>query len=237
MAARRTGDPVPATRATRIGVFGGTFDPIHLGHLVCAEQLRDALGLDRVILIPCSRSPHKPRCRLAPSRHRLEMARLAVRGRRGLSVSDLEIARGGVSYTVDTVRQLRRRLGARAEIWLLLGADAYRDVAAWQDPQTVIRECCFGVAGRPGYRKITPSWAGRARTRFVRITPVDLSSTDVRLRVAAGRSVRFLVPGPVEAYIERHGLYRRGGRGGADRGGGTRRGARCRAPSRRLRSG
>ena len=195
-------------RAKRVGIFGGTFDPIHLGHLVCAEQLRDALGLDSLILIPCNRSPHKPTGRPAASRHRLQMVRLAARGSRGLEVSDVEIKRGGVSYMVDTVRDLRARLGAGVELWLLLGLDAFGDLGAWKEPQAVIRECFFGVACRPGCKRVAVPKAAREKTRIVGITQVDLSSTDVRRRVAEGKSIRFLVPAPVEAYIRRHRLYR-----------------------------
>jgi nicotinate-nucleotide adenylyltransferase len=196
-------------RAGRVGIFGGTFDPIHYGHLVCAEQLRDALDLDRVILVPCNRSPHKPRCRPAASQHRLEMARLAAGGSSRFEVSDVEIKRGGVSYMIDTVREFRAHLGSGTEIWLLLGGDAFLDLATWKDPQAVIGECFFGVACRPGCGRIEVPRAARPRTRVVQITQVDLSSTDVRERVAEGKTIRFLVPGQVEAYIQRHRLYRR----------------------------
>lgn len=201
-----------------MGIFGGTFDPIHCGHLICAEQLREALNLDLVVLVPCSRSPHKPRCRPASSRHRLRMAQLAVRGCKGLAVSDAEIKRGGVSYMVDTVKEMRARLGAGKELWLLLGADAYLDVATWKDPRTVIRECFFGVACRPGCRRVEVPKIARPRTRIVRITQVALSSTDVRERIGAGKSIRFLVPGPVAAYVKRHRLYRRPSTKGRRRG-------------------
>jgi nicotinate-nucleotide adenylyltransferase len=200
---------VRPVRAGRVGIFGGTFDPIHCGHLVCVEQLRDALNLDRVVLVPCSRSPHKPRCRPAAPHHRLAMARLAARGSDRLEVSDLEIRRGGVSYMVDTIREFKARLSAGEELWLLLGADAFLDLAAWKDPQAVIRECFFGVAWRPGCRRVRVPRTTRQKTRIVEITQVDLSSTDVRKRLAEGKSIRFLVPGPVEAYIRRHHLYRR----------------------------
>jgi nicotinate-nucleotide adenylyltransferase len=179
--------------------------------------MREALGLDLVIIIPCSRSPHKPRCLLAPSRHRLRMVELAIGGTQGLEASDVEIRRGGVSYTVDTVRELRRRFGSRVEIWLLLGMDAYLDSPRWKDLGTLVRECHFGVACRPGYRSPARSGVAPSRTRFVGITAVDVSSTDVRRRLRAGKSIRYLVADPVRAYIGRHGLYngrrRRGGQG------------------------
>jgi nicotinate-nucleotide adenylyltransferase len=197
----------------RVGVFGGTFDPIHLGHLVCADQLREAFALDRVIFIPCNRSPHKPRYRPAPARHRIRMAELAVRGCGAFTVSDLEARRGGLSYTVDTVAELRRRLGPRVDLWLLLGMDAYLEVRAWKSWERVVRECYLGVARRPGHAGAGQKGELAEKTRFAETTEVNISSSDIRRRVRLGRSVAFLVPAPVEAYIGRHRLYgaRRGG--------------------------
>ena len=191
----------------RLGILGGTFDPVHCGHLILATQLRDVFGLDLVLLVPCNRSPHKPRYRPAPSRHRLEMARLAALGRRGLAVSDVEICRGGISYTVDTVRQLRRLVGPRVEMWLLVGTDAYLDIPAWKDFRSVVRECFLGVACRPGYKVRRLPKIISSRARFAEITQLDVSSTDLRRRLRAGLSVGFLVPERVEAYIKRNGLY------------------------------
>lgn len=194
-------------RAGRIGIFGGSFDPVHYGHLVCAEQVSEAVGLDLVMFIPCCRQPHKPR--FVPSRaaDRLAMLRAATRNHRGFTVSDIEIKRGGISYTADTVAQVRSLAGSHPEIWLILGMDAFLDIPGWKDPDTIIRECRFAVATRPGYRRKAVSRRVRARCRFVEITALDISSTDIRKRVARGRSIRFLVPDPVEACIRRRGLY------------------------------
>jgi len=187
--------------------LGGTFDPVHYGHLILAAQLREAFGLDRVLLVPCSRSPHKPRYKPAHSRHRLEMARLATLGRKGLAVSDMEIRRGGLSYTIDTVTQLRQLMGPRVELWLLVGMDAYLDIPAWKDFESIVRECSIGVARRPGYRVRQLPKAIRSKAHFAEITELAVSSTDIRRRLRAGLGASFLVPERVEAYIKRNRLY------------------------------
>lgn len=198
--------------ARRIGIFGGTFDPVHYGHLACAEQLKEAVGIDLVIFIPCSRQPHKPRYRLSDPAERLAMLRAATRKYDGFTVSDMEIVRGGVSFTADTVSEVRSLAGERPEIWLMLGMDAFLDVHRWKDPEVILAECRFAVAGRPGYaaaghmRKMATRSVAR-KCRFVEITALDISSTDIRRKVARGKSIRFLVPDPVEAHIRRKGLY------------------------------
>jgi nicotinate-nucleotide adenylyltransferase len=190
-----------------VGVFGGTYDPVHFGHLICAEQLSESLDLDLVLFIPCCRSPHKPDYVPAEDRHRLAMTKLATHNRPGFQVSDLEIVRGGLSYTVDTVRQLREQFGPDVEIWLLMGMDAYLDFPRWERPEEIAGECRFGVACRPGYVKNLDEGLPLAKTRFVDITPVDISSTDIRERLRRGRSICFLLPADVEAYIRKNRPY------------------------------
>jgi nicotinate-nucleotide adenylyltransferase len=185
----------------RLGIFGGAFDPIHFGHLICAEQLREALDLDVVVFIPCNRQPHKPEAPAAPAEARLAMARLATEGHGRLVVSDMEIDRGGVSYTIDTLRLLREALGAAVELWLLMGLDAYLDLPAWKEADKIAAECFFGVAGRPGYTLESHQGPDAARTKLVWITPVDISSSDIRGRLGRGLSIRYLVPEAVERYI------------------------------------
>jgi nicotinate-nucleotide adenylyltransferase len=191
----------------RIGIFGGTFDPVHFGHLICAEQLREAIGLDSVTFIPCSTSPHKPDYVVAGDKHRLAMLELAVSGRDEFKVSDIEIARGGLSYTVDTIAALRQQFGPGVDLWLLMGMDAYLDLSAWERPEEIVAECRFGVARRPGYTRQLDAGLPVAKTEFVDITPVDIASTDIRQRLLEGRSIAFLVPGSVEAYIRKHKPY------------------------------
>ena len=197
----------PGARPERIGIFGGTFDPVHFGHLICAEQLREAIGLDSVTFIPCSKSPHKPDYVAAADRHRLAMLELAVSDREEFKVSDIEIARGSVSYTVETIGALRQQFGPGVELWLLMGMDAYLDLPAWERPEEIVAECRFGVARRPGYTRQLDAALPVAKTEFVDITPVDIASTDIRQRLLEGRSIAFLVPGTVEAYIRKHKPY------------------------------
>ena len=198
--------------AGRIGLFGGTFDPVHYGHLVCAEQLREAVGLDVVLFTPCSRQPHKPRYIPSDPAHRLDMLRAATRRYPAFKVSDMEVRRGGLSYTADTVRELRRRVGDGPEIWLMLGMDAFLEVHRWMNPQVIFEECRFAVATRPGYSRGRYMNRAAARglkrkCRFVEITGLEISSSDIRKRAARGRSIRFLVPRAVEAYVTKSGLY------------------------------
>lgn len=195
----------------RIGVFGGTFDPPHLGHLVLAEWAWARLELDRVLLVPASAPPHKLGRRLSEPAHRLAMTRLAVRGNPALAVSDLETRRAGPSFTVDTLLALRRRHpGAR--LFLLMGEDSLADFPTWRDPAGIARLATLVVAARP--RAGTAARAARPPrgARVVRLDNplVDVSSSALRARARARRPLRYLVPDTVAAYIERHRLYRRG---------------------------
>lgn len=191
----------------RLGIFGGTFDPVHYGHLICADQLHEALRLDIVVFIPCSKPPHKPDASTASSEHRMSMIRLATEDRVEFTASGIEIARGGISYTVDTVRQIREIYGAGVELWLLMGMDSYLDIPTWKEPKVIESECFFGVACRPGYKPPQASGLPTQRTRFVDITSVDISSSGVRERLRLGNSVRYLVPDAVSDYIDRHKPY------------------------------
>ncbi|MGD8628952.1 MAG: nicotinate-nucleotide adenylyltransferase [bacterium] len=193
--------PLSKQQVRRLGILGGSFDPIHNGHLLCAEQLSEAVSMDRVLFIPCSRSPHKSSHVPAGDEHRMAMVRLAVRDHPLFEVSDIEILRGGVSYTVDTVRHFREKMGPDVEIWLLLGMDAYLDIPAWKDPDIVLSECRFAVARRPGCEERRLSADFEARTRFEDITAVDISSTGIRERLQEGKSIRYMVPDAVEVYI------------------------------------
>jgi nicotinate-nucleotide adenylyltransferase len=190
----------------RIGLFGGTFDPPHLGHLVLAEWARVALRLDRVTFMPAGAPPHKRGRPLSSAAHRLAMTRLAVRGNPAFAVSALEVGRVGPSFTVDTLRALGRRTpGAR--LFLLMGADSLADFPTWHEPGSIARLATLVVAGRPGPDAPPAHVPGRV---VVLDNPlVDLSSSALRARARAGRSLRYLVPDAVAAYVARHRLYRR----------------------------
>ena len=189
----------------RIGILGGSFNPIHDGHLRLAEEAREALRLDRVLFIPAGHRPHKPQHGLIDARHRLAMVRLAIRDHVSFAVSAIELQRTGPSYTVDTLLALRRQFGARARCFFISGADTLQELKIWKDVDRVLRLCTFVVATRPGY----PLRLRRRGLTGLPMTPLAISASDIRRRVHQGRSIRYLVPDTVERYIARHDLYRR----------------------------
>lgn len=214
-----------------VGVFGGTFDPIHHGHLRSAEEIAEELDLGRVLFVPSAEPPHKRRRDVAGAAHRLAMVRLAVRGNPRFRASDLEVRRGGRSYSVDTLRHLRRRLGPQAGLWFFVGLDAFREIESWRDYADIFALADVVVtsrppaAGRPGEEELPVAvrdqfcyrrgrgWIHRSghTILFRSVTPLAISATDIRARLALGRSVRYLVPTAVQRYIDRHRLYRKRG--------------------------
>jgi len=195
----------------RIGVFGGTFDPPHVGHLALAEWAREALRLDRVIFMPAARPPHKRRRRLSPAGDRVAMTRLATRGNPHFSVSTLEARRTGPSYTVDTLRALKRSHPG-ASFWLLMGEDSLREFPTWHAPEGILTLAKLAVAGRPGPRPGTPRhrWP-RGAVVWLGNPGLEISSSTLRARARAGRSVRYFVPDAVARYIASRRLYTRNG--------------------------
>jgi nicotinate-nucleotide adenylyltransferase len=200
----------------RIGVFGGTFDPIHLGHLILAEQCREQAGLDEVRFVPAYQPPHKQDQPLTPFHHRVEMVALAVAGHPAFRIDEVEKRLPGPSYTVTTLTELRREQPGD-ELFLLLGADCLPDLAKWRDPVRILELACLLVGARPGAElwsleqlrtalRMPPT--APVRVQVVPVPLIGLSSTDLRDRVARGRSVRYLVPRAVECYLETHRLYR-----------------------------
>jgi nicotinate-nucleotide adenylyltransferase len=188
----------------KLGILGGSFNPVHHGHLLTAVRAAEEAGLDRVLLVPTAVSPLKGRDALAPAKDRLAMVRAAVKGHPLLEAGDLEIRRGGISYSVDTLRELRRHTAAR--LYWIVGADAFRLVPKWREAREVGRLASFIVLPRPG-EAILPIPGVRALV-LRRAPQVEISSTEIRRRLAAGRTVRYLVPEAVEAYLRRKGLYR-----------------------------
>ncbi len=188
----------------RIGVFGGTFDPPHLGHLVVASDACGALGLDRVLWVPSAVPPHKARTVQAPAQARLEMVRAAIEGDARFEASDVELRRPGPSYTVDTLRELADAHPG-AELVLLIGADNLREIPKWRDPEGILALARVAVLSRDGAG--VPPGAPIPATA-VGVTRVDVSATEVRRRAAAGETIRYLVPDAVRALVERRGLYR-----------------------------
>ena len=211
-----TARPGPA-----IGVFGGTFDPVHIGHLRIALDAVEALGLDHVRLVPLATAVHREQP-ATPAALRQEMLEAAVRGRSDLVVDDCELRRDGPSYTVDTLRSLRQHWADRP-LCLLLGADAFAGFGDWREPDTILQLANLVVMVRPGHDPARmPAVGGLLRQRAVAkldfaatgqvlvwpVTQLDIASSDIRRRVAAGRSIDFLVPEAVARIIAREGLYR-----------------------------
>ena len=203
-------------RVKKLGILGGSFNPIHLGHLVLAETAREALGLDRVIFIPAKLPPHKRAAPLADGADRLAMVRLAVAGNPAFAASDIELRRPGVSYTVDTVRALREKLGAGVQIYFLIGMDTVAELTAWREVARLARLCQFVPLSRPGHANPNAAALERAVGRLparailkraVAMPLIGISSSEIRRRVAEGRTIRYLVPDAVAAYIRRKRLY------------------------------
>lgn len=193
----------------KIGVYGGTFDPPHVGHLIVAGDACEALGLDRLLFIPSAVPPHKRHSVEATAEVRMEMVGAAVAGDERFEVSDLELRRQGPSYTVDTLSTLRERYPG-AELYLLVGADVVPDLPTWRAPEEILRLARLAVLARAGDHGGEGSSERDGPIPFVRVpvTRVDVSATEVRRRVREGRPIRYLVTDPVRAIIEREGLYR-----------------------------
>ncbi len=215
----------------RLGIFGGTFNPIHFGHLAAAEEVRDRLKLEKVIFIPSFLPPHKIDEDIPSAVQRQEMVRLAIKGNAYFTVSDMEIKRGGRSYTVDTIEALRQS-HAGAELYFLTGLDSFLEIRTWKDWDRLLTLCSFVVLSRDGYRfcdiaqlgfldvperelsaldarekdqvAIT---AGSNRVYLERVPFYDISSTDIRTRVRGGRSFKYHLPEAVEHYIIENKLY------------------------------
>ena len=202
--------------AGSLGVLGGTFDPIHHGHLAVAEDVRETLGLERLLLVPAAQPPHKPDQRISEPGHRLAMVELAVADNPALTASAIEIERGGSSFTVDTLEALAA--DGERDLWFILSVEALAGFDAWRDPGRILDVARLAVVPRRPGRDGTPAAAdaawvrdrfpGReARIRFLPGPLLPISGSVVRRRVAAGRSIRYLVPDPVARYIADHALY------------------------------
>ncbi|MEO5704128.1 MAG: nicotinate-nucleotide adenylyltransferase [Candidatus Limnocylindrales bacterium] len=192
-----------------IGLMGGTFDPIHLGHLVIAQEAREALALERILFVPAGEPPHKPSNQVTEVAHRVAMVQLAIADNPDFELSRIEVDRSGPSYTVDTVEAL----AADADVTIILSAETFRELPAWHEPGRLFAAARVAVVPREGYPAPDPAWLaatfpGREdRVIYLEAPHLGVSSTDIRARVAAGRSIRYLVPASVEAYIAANNLY------------------------------
>jgi nicotinate-nucleotide adenylyltransferase len=191
----------------RLGIFGGSFNPIHIGHLLLAETAREQCSLDRVLFVPTGTPPHKSAKDLLSGAVRLQLIEAAIRDQPAFAVSDVELGRSGVSYSIDTVQMLRRRL-PEAKLFLLLGQDML--AVRWVGWSELKRLCTVAAAARSGMKK-----RREANIKWLKMPAVDISSSEIRRRLKAGRSIRYLVPPAVERYIRQHHLYEQGtSRGG-----------------------
>jgi nicotinate-nucleotide adenylyltransferase len=203
--------------ASGIALFGGTFDPIHHGHLIVARAVLEQLGYERLVLIPSPNPPHKVGRELSDASHRLEMARVAVEGEPRFEVSDCEIRRAGLSYTILTVEAFRQSIGADGPLAWIIGGDSLPELYSWYRISELVDACRIVTAVRPGYevpdlaplrRTLSDEQIERLRGDILPTPSIDISSTNIRRRVREGRSIRYLVPDAVRAYIEQHGLYK-----------------------------
>ncbi|PJB41005.1 MAG: nicotinate-nicotinamide nucleotide adenylyltransferase [Deltaproteobacteria bacterium CG_4_9_14_3_um_filter_44_9] len=213
----------------RVGLFGGTFNPIHLGHLRSAEEIRELFNLQRVIFIPSANPPHKQGKDIISPIHRMEMVNLAIEGNQGFSVSDIEIKRRGKSYSIETIDHIRKIHGSDLALFFIMGIDAFTEISTWKDYINLFSCCNFVVTTRPGYSLINLGTVLPAdvaedfsylpeEDRFIHasnfslcfrdITHLDISSSVVRKKIKENRSTRYLLPEKVIEYIKQHGLYK-----------------------------
>ena len=218
----------------RLGLFGGSFNPIHNGHLSIAQHTRDKLQLDHILFIPTGDPPHKQDGALAPAKDRYKMVRLAIAETPAFLISDIEVTRTGKSYSIDTVRKLQRQYGASTELHFLIGLDAFLAFPSWKEPQALLRACRFVVISRPGQSfqslaslPMIPNTDPHALAQLdsgqiarldiavpsspgiicLSLPPCSTSASDIRQRIKRGTALANLLPPPVESYILQHHLY------------------------------
>ena len=225
------------TQGLRIGLLGGTFNPIHHCHLTIARETRERMGLDRILFIPTGDPPHKPSDALATARHRVEMVRLAIAAEPSFSLSEIEACHSSKSYSIETVQTLRDEYGADTELFFILGLDAFLELDSWKQASQLIRSIHFIVVPRPGAAfaslrtmpllppidrsslaaldagqkdRLDLSWTPSTNLILLRLPPCDISASVIRTRLKNRQSVSNLLPAPVESYILHHNLYTEG---------------------------
>lgn len=188
----------------RIGILGGTFNPIHIGHLILADEALSKLKLDKVVFVPAYMPPHKSVDSDIKPQDRLKMVELAIADNPSFEASSFEIGRKKTSYSIDTLKEFRNTHGADVQLYFITGSDLLKDLFSWKNVNDIFKISKFIVANRPGYPvKDVPKEA-----EAVVITPIEVSSEDIRRRIKAGRSIRYLVPEKVRGYIQDHALYK-----------------------------
>ena len=197
----------------RLGILGGTFDPVHLGHLILAEAAAEHLALDQVLFVPAGLQPLKQGRPTAPAEHRVRMVELAIADNPRLALSRVDVDHAGPSYTVDTLDRLRAAWGPAAQFWFIVGLDSLATLRAWRDPAGILTRARLAVAPRAGVAVDLPALTAALpvlpdRLDHIPAPLIEISASDLRARAAAGRSLRYLVPDAVAAYIAAAGLYR-----------------------------
>ena len=191
----------------KLCLFGGTFDPPHVGHLIIAETIKESERFDRIVFVPASNPPHKERG-ISPIEDRLEMLRLTLVNNDNFDVSDIEIERGGISYTVETVKETKEKFSLTSkDLYFLIGSDSLLDFHSWKEYESILNECRVIIALRPGFRpsRIDPEIL--SQIRFANIPQIEVSSSQIRRRVKSGLTIRYMVPDPVRDYISEKDLY------------------------------
>lgn len=192
----------------RVGLFGGTFDPVHVGHLLLANVVLEESGLDQILFIPCYISPLKSVMPVASPLDRLAMIQMAIQSHSAFRVTDIEIQRGGISYTIDTLSALRKdKAWKDGEFFLILGMDAFLDFRHWKSPETIVQHCQLIVMNRPGYSCSDSEIPFQDHVHLVSTPLIGISSTEIRNRIRQGKSIHYWVPEAVEKYILEKGLY------------------------------
>jgi nicotinate-nucleotide adenylyltransferase len=198
----------------RVGIFGGTFDPPHIGHLIAAEEARFALRLDTVLFVPAGTPPHKPGVPMAAARHRVAMVEAAIRGNPAFAVARYDVDRPGPHYTVDMLRLASDALGPRVELYFLMGADSLVDLPNWRDPAGILSRATVVAMSRPGYAPDLASLEALvpglgAKLVLVEMPLIGIRASELERRAGEGRPIRYQVPDAVIEYVRREGLYRR----------------------------
>ena len=191
----------------KTGIFGGTFNPPHTGHLIVAEYVREKISLDKVVFVPSAVPPHKQDLDIVEAHHRLEMLQCAVQGNRYFEVSDIEVRRGGVSFTVDTLVEFKGR-SPDDHLYFLIGMDNLRDFDTWKMGEKIVDLAEVVAMTRPGFKQENFKTRHESKIVLCDVPEIAISSRDIRERVKTGKSIRYLVPGSVETYITRNHLYR-----------------------------
>jgi nicotinate-nucleotide adenylyltransferase len=191
----------------KLGIFGGTFNPPHIGHLIVIEGVRDQLKFDKILFVPSGNPPHKHGQSLAPANARLQMTSLAIRANDSFGVCDIELKRSGMSYSIDTLAQLSE-LYPKAELSLIIGVDNLLEFETWKSPQGIVSLADLVVMSRPGFSVHDLKNEYTRSANFINVPSIGISGTDIRRRVKLGRSIRYLVTHEVEDFIRRTGLYK-----------------------------